>query len=591
MTRNIKVKGNVNQAFVTEIPACEKPFVANEEAPQSCFQGKFGEEMGSDEFGAIIFIHAKEINKHLLTARISYTEFNTVGQAFRVGRYPIHFHINGNVTGSYVRGNAIHQSFNRACTIHAVNHLLVEHNVVFNIKGLSFFVEDGIEEDNILQYNLAVFTRQSNSLLNPDIQPGSFWIVNPNNIIQHNAVAGSTHFGFWYRVLKNPDGPSRTSSYCPARAPMGRFYNNSAHSNGLYGIWMFTAGQSGWHPHDGTRENGYCDGNPITGTLGDFIAWNNEIGVEIVEGGAIRFENMTLLDNEKSGIENIHTTGAERQNGEEYGASTFKNGVVIGHSKLTEDWDNGAEFCTKHGVMNGWWGGDVEGVEFFNFDRPACAALSTCARCKPKWVSGKTQTSGLTFTDSPNKISWKWTMGGHYEDLDGTLCGTPGCKVVQKRDINDPAKCVDDTDDEFSHIAGSDGSDVDWLKLGLRENDTVKLEGSVCDPTMKFHTVGFNGYAPTSLQFNDVVFHNEFGHAYVPWRKKPPYKDGWAGVLPEGTTNFFFWETMDHITNITYEMGALASRKRATIFFWVTTSPSRRICSLSTVRQPTRPAL
>ena len=556
LTRNIKVKGNVNQAFVTEIPACEKPFVANEEAPQSCFQGKFGEEMGSDEFGAIIFIHAKEINKHLLTARISYTEFNTVGQAFRVGRYPIHFHINGNVTGSYVRGNAIHQSFNRACTIHAVNHLLVEHNVVFNIKGLSFFVEDGIEEDNILQYNLAVFTRQSNSLLNPDIQPGSFWIVNPNNIIQHNAVAGSTHFGYWYRVLKNPDGPSRTSSYCPARAPMGRFFNNSAHSNGLYGIWMFTAGQSGWHPHDGTRENGYCDGNPITGTLGDFIAWNNEIGVEIVEGGAIRFENMTLLDNEKSGIENIHTTGAQRQNGEEYGASTFKNGVVIGHSKLTEDWENGAEFCTKHGVMNGWWGGDVEGVEFYNFDRPACAALSTCARCKPKWVSGKTQTTDLSFTDSPNKISWKWTMGGHYEDLDGTLCGTPGCKVVQKRDINDPAHCVDDTDDEFSHIAGSDGSDKDWLDLGLRENDTVKLEGSVCDSTMKFHTVGFNNYAPTSLQFNDVVFHNEFGHAYVPWRKKPPYKDGWAGVLPEGTTNFFFWETMDHITNITYEMGA-----------------------------------
>ena len=556
LTRNIKIKGNVNQAFVTEIPACEKPFVANEEAPQSCFQGKFGEEMGSDEFGAIIFIHAKEINKHLLTARISYTEFNTVGQAFRVGRYPIHFHINGNVTGSYVRGNAVHQSFNRACTIHAVNNLLVEHNVVFNIKGLSFFVEDGIEEDNILQYNLAVFTRQSNSLLNPDIQPGSFWIVNPNNIIQHNAVAGSTHFGYWYRVLKNPDGPSRTSSYCPARAPMGRFFNNSAHSNGLYGIWMFTAGQSGWHPHDGTRENGYCDGNPITGTLGDFIAWNNEIGVEIVEGGAIRFENMTLLDNEKSGIENIHTTGAQRQNGEEYGASTFKNGVVIGHSKLTEDWENGAEFCTKHGVMNGWWGGDVEGVEFYNFDRPACAALSTCARCKPKWVSGKTQTTDLSFTDSPNKISWKWTMGGHYEDLDGTLCGTPGCKVVQKRDINDPAHCVDDTDDEFSHIAGSDGSDKDWLDLGLRENDTVKLEGSVCDSTMKFHTVGFNNYAPTSLQFNDVVFHNEFGHAYVPWRKKPPYKDGWAGVLPEGTTNFFFWETMDHITNITYEMGA-----------------------------------
>merc|ERR1712013_877980 len=164
--------------------------------------------------------------------------------------------------------------------------------------------------------------RQSNSLLNPDIQPGSFWIVNPNNYVQHNAVAGSTHFGFWYRVLQNPDGPSRTNSFCPAGAPMGRFYNNSAHSNGLYGIWLFTAGEKGWVPRDGTRDNGYCSGNRITATFGDFTAWNNEIGVEIVEGGAIRFENMTLLDNEKSGIEIIHATGAKRQNGEEYGAPT-----------------------------------------------------------------------------------------------------------------------------------------------------------------------------------------------------------------------------------------------------------------------------
>ena len=162
LTRNVKVSGTVNQQFVTEIPPCEKPFVANEEATQSCFQGKFGEEIGTDEFGSIIFIHAKEKDKHMVRARIAYTEFSEAGQAFRVGRYPIHFHINGNVTGSYVRGNAIHHSFNRAVTMHAVDNLLVEHNVVFNVKGLSFFIEDGVEENNIIQYNLAVFTRQSN---------------------------------------------------------------------------------------------------------------------------------------------------------------------------------------------------------------------------------------------------------------------------------------------------------------------------------------------------------------------------------------------------------------------------------------------
>jgi len=263
---------------------------------------------------------------------------------------------------------------------------------------------------------------------------------------------------------------------------------------------------------------------------------------------------MTLLDNEKSGVELIHPVGVKRQNGEEYGAPTFKNSVVIGHSEITANWPNGDTFCTHTGVWSGWWGNDVENVEFYNFDREKCACLSTCARCKPKWAAGETQTSGLSFIDSPNKVSWPWTMAGFYKDLDGTLCGSPGCSVVQKRDIYDPVACVDDTDDEFSHIIGSGGGD--WLKLGLLENDTLKLDGLVCDSTQKFHVIGLDKYAPSSLQFNDLVFHNEFGSARAPWRTKPPYADGWAGVLPEDTTNFFFWHSMDHITNITYRLSA-----------------------------------
>ena len=91
---------------------------------------------------------------------------------------------------SYVRGNAIHHSNNRACTLHDISNATVEHNVAYNIKGLTFFLEDGVEMYNIIQYNLAVFTRMSNSLLNPDINPASFWIVNPNNKFRHNSCAG-----------------------------------------------------------------------------------------------------------------------------------------------------------------------------------------------------------------------------------------------------------------------------------------------------------------------------------------------------------------------------------------------------------------
>ena len=52
------------------------------------------------------------------------------------------------------------------------HNLLVEGNVVYDIMGGAIFIEDGIETKNVIQYNLAVFVRQSTSLLNDDITPG-----------------------------------------------------------------------------------------------------------------------------------------------------------------------------------------------------------------------------------------------------------------------------------------------------------------------------------------------------------------------------------------------------------------------------------
>ena len=52
------------------------------------------------------------------------------------------------------------------------HNLLVERNVIYNVKGGGVFIEDGIETGNIIQYNLAVFVIQSTSLLTEDITPG-----------------------------------------------------------------------------------------------------------------------------------------------------------------------------------------------------------------------------------------------------------------------------------------------------------------------------------------------------------------------------------------------------------------------------------
>ncbi len=147
----------------------------SEFSTMTCFLGRYGDEIGSGEFGATIMINAavpNQIGKESVIARISNVELFHVGQAFRLGRYPIHFHMIGDSPSSYVKECAIYESFNRAVNIHATNYVTVEKTVVYNIMGGAFFLEDGVEIGNTFQYNLAVFVKTSSSLLNEDVTPG-----------------------------------------------------------------------------------------------------------------------------------------------------------------------------------------------------------------------------------------------------------------------------------------------------------------------------------------------------------------------------------------------------------------------------------
>lgn len=106
------------------------------------------EDSVKDKYGAHMMMHGKA--ERGLRARIEYAEFTRVGQPAIIGRYPIHFHMNGDVSSSYVRGNAVHESYARVTTIHAVQYLRLHRNVGYNAAGHNFFFEDGIEQHNVL---------------------------------------------------------------------------------------------------------------------------------------------------------------------------------------------------------------------------------------------------------------------------------------------------------------------------------------------------------------------------------------------------------------------------------------------------------
>jgi hypothetical protein len=184
--------------------------------------------------GAQIMLH--EGTKNHVIGRFENVELFHVGQFAKLGRYPIHFHMAGNVANSYIRNCAIHQTFNRAITIHGVHQLRVQNNVIYDTLGHSIFLEDGGETQNVIEYNLIILTKQTFSLLVIDSTPASIWIRHPDNIIRGNHCAGSDHYGIWLDVITHPSGPSIDENICPRHAKLGIFEDNVTHSNVRYGL-------------------------------------------------------------------------------------------------------------------------------------------------------------------------------------------------------------------------------------------------------------------------------------------------------------------------------------------------------------------
>ncbi|XP_063041153.1 fibrocystin-L-like [Engraulis encrasicolus] len=524
LTRNIVVRGSNQVEWNDKVEACPEGFDTGEFATQTCFQGRFGEETGSDQFGGCIMFHAPRPGENLAIGRIEHVEIFNAGQAFRLGRYPIHWHLMGDVNfKSYVRGCALHQTFNRAVTIHNTHRLLVERNVIYNIMGGAFFIEDGIETGNVVQYNLAVFVKQSTSLLNDDVTPAAYWVTNADNVIRHNVAAGGTHFGFWYRMNEHPDGPSFNDNICQQRVPLGEFSNNTVHSQGWFGLWIFKK----FHP----VQDGRCNGRrPEPAVFRNLTTWNCEKGAEWVDVGAVQFNGFVMVNNEKAGIEGKRIiSDFVRDFGLEQGAAVV-NGSMVGY---LDELMLGSDYCQTRGVILPLDDGmSVIGTKFMNYNRPSCAAIGVTAidgKCKELCGGWGARFSGIQYFNSPNKAGFRWEHEVNLLDMDGTLTGTAGSVVVPASGLLDPSRCV---------------SGSEW---------SVGFPGVVCQPGITFHRLSFNKPTPTSLEGNPAVFSNSFGSSTVlHMKKRMTHPLGWMIMLPSGQTYRWHFAGGAQLTNISY---------------------------------------
>ena len=496
LTRNIVVRGNNNAEWIGEADACEREFRPGQFEVQSCFLGRFGPETLSDQFGSQIMIHGPEFataDKTFVIGRFEYIEVTHAGQAFRLGRYPIHFHLNGDVSESYIRGCAIHHTFNRAVTIHAVDNLLVEKNVAYNIMGHAYFLEDGIEQHNIIQDNLGIFVRGSSSLLNVDITPATFWAVNAQNIFRRNAAAGGTHFGFWYNLPRNPTGPSATSAVCPRKQRVEEFADNTAHSFGWYGLWVFEF----YYP---TRTGECSDNEPAPSYFDRFLAWRNDRGVEFSDVGSLQLRDSIMMDNRLAGVE--YTDLSNTEWGEQ--GPFINNTLIVGHSDITQGDDSFS--CTEAGIRTPHsYYLTVSGVTFANFDRPGCYPVQACSHCRDLQGGFESRYQQIKFINAGNNqlTQWKWTHEHIHRDMDGTLTGN-GVSGASKLLI--PTNGL--LNPNFCQI--HPGS-----FMGGQSNG-----GSICDGSLQFGRIALFNARPNSLEFADISVVNDHGEDTLVYRDK-----------------------------------------------------------------------
>ncbi|KAG2491954.1 hypothetical protein HYH03_009686 [Edaphochlamys debaryana] len=531
-------------------------------------------------YGATIMVNTPSYLPRALL-RFDNVEVTQSGQAFRLGRYSIHWHLHGDINyQGWVRGCAIHHTYNRAITVHGTHRSIIQNVVAYRTMGHTFFFEDGNEWGNLVEGNIGIDVRPSDALLNTDITPAVFWITNPNNTVRNNVAAGSAAYGFWYRLLDHPEGPSFNTTICPKFQPILEFSNNTAHGNMFYGLRI--------HPEYYPRNdpcNGFSQYYPFEQTPAVFnglVAYKNGIkGAVGTQCGLVQWTNMVLGDN----------GGGPRQHsvsGKDHGGDAEISWVTDDRNRfaLLPEQMAGLTNVTVYARTStgnfgtaGAWPSDrrIAGVitqspvrgdakhssllaltncTFVDFSETAPAAgagfsaLEACGKCKDFQGGATTFTRGLTFitTDgSPTKLStWSWGHQGVYQDLDGTLLNAatipasllpagwalgPGATWHSAVDseLFDPAECV-------------------YLRSAANAAAApITNDGAICSSALTFRRIMLNNHGPDALKFKDLRVTSLATNRTSVVHFTKYNEDGYQFTVPTGRDYWVHWDTPDRV--------------------------------------------
>lgn len=406
----------------------------------------------SSKYGGHVMIHM------MGKAYVDGVEFYQMGQTGVLGRYPFHWHlIQEKGAGQYLTNCSIYKSFSRAITIHGTESTLVENNFCYDHIGHGLFLEDGSERFNVIRKNVILLSKRpadGDELTPSDNQfnevqnrsPSSFWITNPNNIIEDNVAAGTHGTGFWFAMPTKPMGPSanlpRFQGIEPHKEKLGSFKRNKAHSckSGFDIFDRLDANHKiiknqGWQRTDNRYMDDcvwYANDLAVYGGIGNGRTYTEDVifrdNIWLDNVTAIMHANYSTTDNACF----VANSGEDVFNGERKlnrgydGACTIKNSYLVG-------WDaNNANYVQNTGGAQKHVNYRVSG---FTMDHPGPPRMNF-----PDYSKTPKGTVGANSVSHPRY--WSYV---HW-DKDGSLGGKPNTSIVTNHPL-----CRDGTEQRYAN--------------------------------------------------------------------------------------------------------------------------------------------
>ncbi|XP_060112738.1 fibrocystin [Heteronotia binoei] len=402
LSRRVIIRGNVTNERASHQKQCKEAGVSGgKKGFSKCLYTTSERKLGSRDMGAVVFVQSnrgEESQFHLEGVR-----FQHVGQTFRKDLSALTIAGNADMTNSYIRDCVVLDSFARGISLSGVSHLRVENNILYNIMGHGIRVGERLEQKNQLKRNTVIGLSGSDGLSNIEtFSPAGIYIQAPDNLIEDNTVCAAGH-GYFFHL--SPTGPSR--------APIPSFDGNVAHSCTRYGLLLYPE----YHPQ---RAN-----STIPVVFQSFTAWQCLGGVQIMSTSNLQLRGLLICVCRNFGANIV----------ESLGNTSVVDSLFLGRLRET----NGSCMLTglktphRRELL-------ISNATFVNFDILNCTAIAPCSGCQRGQGGFTVKAERVLFLNAPNWISFPSPHSAILEDLDGSITGLEGSRLLPSMDTL-PTSC------------------------------------------------------------------------------------------------------------------------------------------------------